>query len=199
MRNRTSPHRTTNVAERGREEGSLFIMVLLILLILTAVALSLMFITELEMKMGGSERVINQTFFAAESGLHVAVAGLQNQNWNGADVAFVEGPLGPDRLIGTRVRTRNVELVGTGKLPPMTLANELQNKYFSYSVLLTATAERVSWPNTDQAPIYPPGDARERLVTVQSQQTLTLHYLVSPLKKPANPRGPYQDAADSLD
>lgn len=198
MRTKTSPIRSAG-AESGSEEGSLFIMVLLVLLILTAVALSLMFVTDLEMRMGGSERVITQTFYAAESGLHAALAGLQNQNWKGEQIAFVEGPVDQTHQIGTRVVTSNIQLVGAPQLPPMTLANEGENHYFSYSVFLRSTAQRVSWPKVDPVPFYPEGSTKENLVTVQSERSLAVQYVVSPLREPDSARDPYENAADTLE
>lgn len=197
--NRSWPHRPSAGVRPNGQEGSLFIMVLLVLLILTAVALSLMFVTEIEMQMGGSERVITQTFYAAESGLHAALAGLQNQNWNGEELTFVEGSVGHNRQIGTRVVTSNVELVGAPQLPPMTLANEGENQYFSYSVFLRSAAQRVTWPEGDPVPFYPEGSTKENLVTIQSERRLAVQYVVSPLRQPDSARDPYENAADRLD
>lgn len=198
MKTSTLLSRAPRRAPLKKEDGSLLIMVLLVLLILTGVALSLMFVTELEMRMGGAEKVITQTFYAAESGLHAALAGLQNQNWDGETIAFVEGQLGGNQLIGTRVETSNIELVGAPQLPPMTLANEGENEYFSYSVFLTSTSQRVAWPDSDAVPIYPPGSSRENLVHIQSQRRLSAQYVVSPLKRPDSAWDPYKDADKTL-
>ncbi|HEX9731171.1 MAG TPA: PilX N-terminal domain-containing pilus assembly protein [Thermoanaerobaculia bacterium] len=179
------------------QHGSMFIMVLLILLILTAVALSLVFVTEIEMQLGGTERVMNLTFFAAETGVHAALAGVPNQNWAGEKLVFPEGPGGgPGRQLGTRVITTRVRTVGPPQLPPMTIANEGENDYHTFATFLRSTAQRVSWPQTEQVPIYDEGDLRELDVTIQSQQTLEVRYLLSPVRTPPSPEQPYSDETD---
>jgi hypothetical protein len=159
-------------------------MVLMVLLILTAVALSLMFVTEIEMQMGGTERVLTQTHFGAESGLHAAIAGLPHQNWKGTKVAFVEGNLGQNRVIGTRTATSRIRAVGQDELPPMTLANEGESPFASFFVMVRSVSQRVSWPAVDPAPFYPEGSTRENLVDIQSHRSLLVRYLVSPIHKP---------------
>ena len=178
------------------QRGSMFIMVLLILLILTSVALSLVFVTEIEMQLGGTEKVMNQTFFTAESGIHAALAGVPNQNWAGEKLAFVEGPLGANQQIGTRVITSRIRTVGPPQLPPMTIANEGENDYHTFATVLRSTAQRVSWPANEPVPIYDEGDPRELQVTIQSQQTLDVRYLLSPVRTPPSPDQPYNDEAD---
>lgn len=178
------------------QRGSMFVMVLLVLLIVTSVALSLVFVTEIEMQLGGTEKVMNQTFYAAESGIHAALAGVPNQNWSGEKLTFVEGPLGADRQIGTRVLTSRIRTVGPPQLPPMTIANEGESDYHTFAVVLRATAQRVSWPAVEPAALYGPGDPRERQVTIQSQQTLDVRYLLSPIRTPPSPDQPYNDEAD---
>lgn len=178
------------------QSGSMFVMVLLILLILTAVGLSLVFVTEIEVQLGGTEKVMNQTFYAAESGVQAALAGVLNQSWQGESLAFVEGPLGADRLIGTRVLTSRIRTVGPPQLPPMTIANEGENEYHTFATVLRAAAQRVSWPATEAVPIYDAGDPREQRVTIQSQKTLDVRYLLSPIRTPPSPDQPYNDEAD---
>jgi Tfp pilus assembly protein PilX len=49
-------------------------IVLLALVVLTVLALSVAFITEMELQIGGNERVVNRVFYAAESGIAAATA-----------------------------------------------------------------------------------------------------------------------------
>ena len=88
-----------------REEGSAYIVTLLVLAILSIVGLSLVVITQTESQIGSTERVINETFYAAESGLAASLA----RAMNGAYDPF-EFELGED--IGLVSRTNNVR-VGT--------------------------------------------------------------------------------------
>lgn len=65
---------TRRSARRSSEAGSAYIVVLLALVVLTIVGLSVAFITQTEVQLGGSERLINQVFYAADSGLAVITA-----------------------------------------------------------------------------------------------------------------------------
>lgn len=195
----------------NKEEGSMFILVLLVLLILTAVALSLVFVTEIEMQMGANERILTETFYGAESGVHAALSGIPNQNWAGEKIAFVDGPLGKmNRKVGTRIITSRVHAVGPPQVPPMSLANEGELEYFSFSLAMRSVAERVSWPAIDEVPIYetdqvpllevpedeeppPPLSPEEREVYILSQRTITVRYLMSPVRRPASGEEPYSD------
>ncbi len=61
---------------RQGERGSIFIVALMVLVMLTVIGLSLALVTETEMLIGGNEQVIHETFYAAETGLSVAVSQL---------------------------------------------------------------------------------------------------------------------------
>jgi Tfp pilus assembly protein PilX len=59
---------------RRSESGSSYVIVLLILLVLSVIALSLTFVTTIEMRIGANERSLQRTFAAAESGIGMAAA-----------------------------------------------------------------------------------------------------------------------------
>ncbi len=183
---------------RGREHGSMFILVLMVLLIVTFIGLSLVFVTETEMQLGGVDKVLTTTFYTAESGIHAAVRGVSHQNWEGESVAFEEGQMGPDPdiVIGTRFTTTRIHVVGTPQAPPMSIANENENKYGSYSLVLKSTAQRISWPNAsgNEVPIYDDGDPAEDDVTIQSSRDVTIRLFISPVSHPTSGIVVYDDA-----
>ncbi len=168
-----------------RQRGSALLLVILVMLLLTSLALSLTFITELEMQLGGTERVITNNAYAAESGIHAALGAIMvTHDWAGEKFALVEGRSGAERLIGHRVITSRVQGVGPPQAPPLTIANEGEEQYHSFSVVLTSVAQRVSWPDADPAPIYEDGDPREAEVTIQAQNSQTVRYFLSPIRSP---------------
>ena len=57
-----------------RASGSAYLITLLSLVVLTMLALALTFVTQTENLVGSNERTLQRTFYAAESGVHVAVA-----------------------------------------------------------------------------------------------------------------------------
>jgi hypothetical protein len=191
-------HSSLRSAARGRRataaDGSALLMVLLVMVLLAAMSLPLIFVTQTEMLLGGTERVITDNFYAAESGAHAALAAvLVTQDWQGEEFATVSGSLGPERLIGHRVSTSRVQAVGPPQTPPLTIANVGENDYHTFSVVLTSVAQRVSWPAGEPAPLYESGDPRENDVTIQAQTVQSVNYLLSPIKAPASPGSLYGD------
>ncbi len=182
----------------NRQRGSALLMVLMVMLLVTSLALSLTFVTELEMQLGGTEKVITNNAYAAESGIHAALGAIMvTHDWGGEKFALVEGPSGTDRLIGHRVLTSRVQGVGPPQAPPLTIANEGEGRYHSFSVVLTSVAQRVSWPDTDPAPIFEDGDAREAEVTVQAQNSQSVRYFLSPIRTPST-AGEIYNAGDAV-
>lgn len=176
----------------NRQQGSLFIMVLLVLLIMTGVALSLMFVTDVEMQLGSTERVMTQTFYGAESGLHAALSGLPNQSWTGEELVFVDTTASlPNQQLGTRVITSRIHAIGGAQDPPMSMANEGDNQFHTFSIAVRSVSERVGWPDSERSPIYEKDDIRENDVIVQSSRSVLVRYLVSPVRTPASGEEPY--------
>lgn len=65
---------------RRKSNGSAFVIALMVMVILTFIGLSLAMVTETEMLLGGNERVINRTFYSADSGIAAAVSQLMVTN-----------------------------------------------------------------------------------------------------------------------
>lgn len=63
-----------------REQGSAYIVTLMVLFVLTALGLSLTLITSTESTLGAQERTIQRTFYAADSGLGLALSALMSRN-----------------------------------------------------------------------------------------------------------------------
>lgn len=67
-----------------RERGSAYLITLMVLFVLTTLGLSLSVVTQTEILAGAQERVLERTFYAAESGLELSIAR-----------ALAEGDFGP--------------------------------------------------------------------------------------------------------
>ena len=171
-----------------QESGSAMVLVLMVSLLLSVLGMGLIFATELEMQLGGTERVITNNFYAAESGVHAGIAAVMvTQDWGGEKFAIVEGSSGTGYLIGHRVVTSRLQAVGPPQAPPLSVANEGEDDFHSFSVIMSSSAQRVSWPDADPAPIYESGDTRENAVTIQAQSLQTVRYFLSPLRTPSSP------------
>ena len=178
------------------QRGSALILVVLVSLMVTTLALPLIFVTEIEMLLGGSEKTITNNFYAAESGVHAGLAALVvTQDWGGESFAVVEAPLGSDHLLGHRVVTSRVQGVGPPQVPPLSIANVGETDFHTFSVVMASVAQRVSWPDGDPEhptpPIYEDDDPRESEVVVQAQASHTVHFLLSPIRSPASAREIY--------
>lgn len=64
----------TTPIHKASEEGSAYIITLMVVFILTIVGLSLTLITQTEVLVGQNERTVERIFYAADSGVGVAVA-----------------------------------------------------------------------------------------------------------------------------
>lgn len=62
------------VRPRRGEAGSAYIIALLVLVVLTIIGLALTLTTQFELQIGANERVTSRTFYAADSGVSVAVS-----------------------------------------------------------------------------------------------------------------------------
>jgi hypothetical protein len=65
---RSAPNRS------GREEGSAYVLALLVMLLVTILGIGLAAVTQLELEIGGTERTLQRTFYAANSGLSTVTA-----------------------------------------------------------------------------------------------------------------------------
>jgi hypothetical protein len=65
-----------------RQAGSAYIIALLVLIVLTVVGLALTLITQTEVQIGATERSVNRSFYASDSGPGVALAGTLNKHWD---------------------------------------------------------------------------------------------------------------------
>ncbi len=170
-----------------QENGSALVLVLMVSLLLSVLGMGLIFATEMEMQLGGTEKVITNNFYAAESGIHAGIAAIMvTQDWGGEKFAIVDGSAGTGHLLGHRVVTSRVQAVGPPQAPPLSIANEGEDDFHTFSVIMTSSAQRVSWPDVDPAPIYENGDTRENAVAIQAQTIQTVRYFLSPIRTPSS-------------
>lgn len=91
----------------NRQSGNAYIAVLLVLLVLSTVAVSLVFVTTTEMRIGANERTVQRNLAAAEAGINMALARMlvaadYSAGTYGIKASAGEDPDAPPRL-GTRV------------------------------------------------------------------------------------------------
>jgi len=92
----------TTIAHRTREQGSAYLIALMALFLLTILGISVSLVTQTEILSSSQERIMERTFYAAESGLEASIAR-----------ALGEGEFGATEHIA-----RRVELARSGELAP---------------------------------------------------------------------------------
>ena len=140
-----------------REQGSAYVIALLVLVVLTLLGLSLALVSSTEQQVGFNERMIQRTFYAADSGIGLMAAkilvnndfraGIPGDEENGEYVLNA----GPGPLSGLGVRNR-VTLSPAIPLveAPCTLCeinnagSYRENAFVRINVAVTTLGERVS-------------------------------------------------------
>lgn len=89
------------------QSGNAYIAVLLVLLVLSTLAVSLVFVTSTEMRIGANERTVQRNLAAAEAGINMSLARMlvaadYSPGSYGVKTSADEDPAAPPRL-GTRV------------------------------------------------------------------------------------------------
>ena len=98
---------------RRSQRGSAYLAALMVLVVLTIFGLSLVLITQSERQIGTNERTINRNFYAADSGVNVAIARVLAQaNHRGTPFTISQGDIGgAANLIQDQVETSCVAYV----------------------------------------------------------------------------------------
>jgi hypothetical protein len=158
------------------EAGSAYVITLLALVVLTILALSLALVTQTEVQVGSNERTVSRMFYAADSGLGVAVAEALLVNNN---------PDSPAGLPSSRTVLLNKVSVGAGSSLSTNVADRVtisafvpiqyvrcdlcqseegKQKFWRVNHAVSATSERIAWTGSGA----PPADA-----TLLGQKTLS--------------------------
>ncbi len=185
-------------AEREGEDGSVFIVALMVLVMLTVIGLSLALVTETEMLIGGNEQVIQETFYAAESGLAVAVTQLLVTNsLDNKCMALLARDAGDlPRMLGVQNLGYSIDYTTlypvAFNVAPYTQANEGRGEQlFAGFFRGEGRALRGSWlvtddPALDSDAVTVPREQGELLAdadfTIQAEKTIQLAFFSSPLQ-----------------
>ncbi len=174
-----------------RESGSVFIVALMALVLLTAIGLSLALVTETEMLIGGNEQVINENFFAAETGMSVAVSQLMvaNSMNNKCLASLAKEAQDLTRMVGVRTLGYSIDITSlypvAFHVAPYTKANEgRDDKLFAGFFRGSGRSLRGTWMQSAARPV--PREAGELLedidFTVQSERAIELAFFSAPLQ-----------------
>ncbi len=180
------------------ERGSVFIVALMVLVMLTVIGLSLALVTETEMLIGGNEQVINETFFAAETGVAVAVTQLMTANSldNKCMAQLARNPDDTARKLGVRNLGYSVDYTNlypvAFHVAPYTRANEGRDEQmFAGFFRGRSRALRGTWVDVEDSDLNPdavtvprePGQALGDIdFVVQAEKAVDLAFFSAPLQ-----------------
>ncbi len=187
-------------ASRRNERGTALFITLIALVVLTFVGLSLALVTETEMLIGSNEQVIGETFFAADSGVAMAVAQrLVTNTGTKKCIALLAQEGDGERRLGIRKLGYSVD---SSDLYPAafgpaayTKANEgREDKLYNAFFLGKIRARRGSWPIDQDVPEFEPDDAstddnsisgdpdQDNYFTLQAEKQLDIAFFMVPIQ-----------------
>ena len=182
--------RTGGACAANKEQGSVFVVALLALVLLTVIGLSLALVTETEMLLGTNERVIMETFYAAETGVSVILA--QSISGSTDEQCFAAVARDQDdnpRMLGVRKLGYSIDTTSIYPVAFGTAAYSKANQgrgdvLYSGFFHGTVRALRGSWP----AAAAVPREAEEVLTaidfTIQGEKAISVSFFVSPIQSP---------------
>lgn len=127
----------------SREAGSAYVTVLLVLVVLTAIGLALTLVTQTELQIGANERSASRTFYAADSGVGVAVAKVLVTNDHSASRFLINDNLDDGGRIALDDVVRVTPMVPILQVPcNLCQINQGSDFYYmNHAVTSTATRE----------------------------------------------------------
>lgn len=134
-------------AERrlSQERGSAYLIVLMVLFVLTTLGLSLSVVTQTEILAGAQERVIERTFYAAESGLELSIArALADANFGPVLHERTRSELEQGQLMPIRERVQSSTFFCLGDTPCNLCSVNQGRSYTRRNHLLAVNASRVA-------------------------------------------------------
>lgn len=129
----------------GREEGSAYLIALMVLFVLTTLGLSLAVVTQTEILAGAQERVLERTFYAAESGIELSIArALADGNFGPAVHERSRSELEQGKLMPIRERVQSSTFFCLGDTPCNLCSVNQGRSYARRNHLLAANASRLA-------------------------------------------------------
>ena len=161
------------------ESGSAYIITLLALVVLTILALALALVTQTEVKVGSNERIVNRTFYSADTGLQIGIAEHFAHSDQSTTVILNKISVGAGSTLSTSVADRvTVTPTTTDSLVNHGFSDlsgaSVRNPVYQNNYGITATAQRIAWSGTPDP---------SATATVLGQKTLTATMLIDPETK----------------
>ena len=139
--------------KRNQKRASAFVMAMIALAVLTVVGLSLSMVTETEMSLGETEKVINEQFYANEGGGTTQISTLLATNGlEGVNVVFPSQAQRNSQAqitIGYDVVSSGLAPVATDELPYTKVNEGKGDKLYAFFYHTKTLARRTAWSQKD--------------------------------------------------
>ena len=141
----------TRISRRG-EAGSAYILTLMALVVLTVLGLALALITQTEMQVGGNEKTVVRTFYAADSGLSISAAEALASGRYTATTVLLNRTANLRNNVGDRVQVSPFVPISTVRCEWCPANDDGVPEFWKVEHAVTATAERVVWTGAGLPP-----------------------------------------------
>jgi hypothetical protein len=168
--NRTSAH---------RQEGSVYLIVILVLLVLTIVGLALAITTQSEMRIGANEELSRETFYSADTGVGISTAkALILPDLRSVDLDLVVPSGDPDLQLRDRLEMSAFTPIQDG---PCNLCQINQDSpFFKINHFVASSSTRIGWKGApDDPPDQPIPLAQERISVMVAFQPWRMETLTA--------------------
>lgn len=136
--------------------GSAFIMAMIALAVLTVVGLSLTMVTQTENTLGETEKVINEQFYAAESGTTTQIATLLATNGlegiNLVVPSVMQTRSQANLQIGYDVASSGLAPIDTDEMAYTKVNEGRGDKLYAFYYHMKTLSRRTAWPKTASVP-----------------------------------------------
>ena len=161
------------------EAGSAYIITLLALVVLTILALALALVTQTEVKVGSNERTASRSFYAADSGLAIAMAEHDAAFDTGKTLLLNKISVGAGDSLTANIADRvtfSAVVPNNRTFSNLSMANYGKQAFYRVDMAVSAQAQRISWNGGGD----PPADA-----AVLGQKTISAMFMRDPSSSPS--------------
>ena len=145
------------------QRGSAYLLTLMAIVVLTIAGLSASLVTQTEQQLSANERTMQESFYAADSGMAVATANTLWRN-DTTPVSFLMNRRQRAANLWVASRVRVSEMAQISEPVPCNLCEINQGSgFYAINHAVTAFAERLTWNGTATPPTDPPVLGRRKL------------------------------------
>lgn len=156
-------HRPARIGPRRAQRGSAYLLTLMAIVVLTIAGLSASLVTQTEQQLSANERTMQESFYAADSGMAVATAkGLWRNDTSPVSFLMNRRQRSGNLWVASRVTVS--EMMQISEPVPCNLCEVNQgSSFYAINHAVTTFAERLTWHGEATPPSDAPVMGRRKL------------------------------------